>query len=82
MNYETMRHDILQLLLASKKNTGQGMLRATTLLDRLGEGIDDADVQYCLERLGKDGLVQLLPGDDRIQAAALTTSGEAIARGD
>jgi len=82
MNYERMRHAVLQILLASKRKDGQGMLTATTIAERLGEGFDDADIQYCLGQLGTDELVQLATGDDRVQAAVLTVRGEAVARGD
>lgn len=81
MNLERMQHDILQIFLASKRKDGQGLLTAETIMERLGEGVDDDDVQLCLRGLGEDGLIDPLPGDDRILAAVLTTRGEILARG-
>lgn len=82
MNLERMRHAILGMLLADKNKGREGMLTADTIKMQLGESIGDSDVQYCLRRLGADGFVQVLQGDGRIQAVALTTRGEAVARGD
>lgn len=82
MNYERLHDAILKLLLENKKAGGNGMLSAATIGKKLGGDIADDDIQYSLRKLSSDKLLQPLPGDDRIQAVALTPRGEAVARGD
>lgn len=85
MNPEAMRHTVLQMLLARRRQGRQGLTTdylKRQLAEQTGGEIDDADLQYCLRYLRDNGYTDTVCGDNIIQHSALTSFGESVARED
>jgi hypothetical protein len=86
MTPEQMRRAVLNILYENKRSRGRQGLGIDALQQQLeakfGETINENDLQYNVQRLGSERLLELSNGDNRVEQVFMTIHGEAIARDD